>query len=100
MEQTITPETEEYIRTELKRIVTDLNLSDTQRDQARDAFQIASLSYQHSKKYGHVPTEKERNAMRVVIRERLVQFLTPEQLQKWDSGVAKAKEFLGQKLAA
>jgi hypothetical protein len=37
---------------------------------------------------------------RTAIRERIVSFLTPEQLAKWDAEVAKAKEFLGQKIAA
>ena len=37
---------------------------------------------------------------RAALRQRLVNFLTPDQLKKWDSEVANAKEFLGQKLAA
>jgi periplasmic protein CpxP/Spy len=32
------------------------------------------------------------------IHERVAKFLNPEQLGKWDSEVAKAKEFLGQRL--
>ena len=34
------------------------------------------------------------------IRERVVSFLTPEQLTKSDAAVKKAKQFLGEKLAA
>jgi hypothetical protein len=34
------------------------------------------------------------------IRQRVVSFLSPEQLTKWDAEVAKAKEFLGQKMEA
>ena len=37
---------------------------------------------------------------RTAIRQRLTNFLTPDQLSKWDAEVGKAKEFLGQKLAA
>ena len=37
---------------------------------------------------------------RTNIRQHSVNFLTPEQLTKWDAEVAKAKEFLGHKLAA
>jgi hypothetical protein len=37
---------------------------------------------------------------RTVIRQRLASFLNPEQLSKWDAEVGKAKEFLGQKIAA
>jgi hypothetical protein len=36
---------------------------------------------------------------RSALRERLVKFLTPEQLTKWDSAMAKVQEFLGQKMA-
>ena len=32
------------------------------------------------------------------IHERIAKFLNPEQLGKWDTEVAKAKEFLGQRL--
>ena len=34
-------------------------------------------------------------SVRVTARERLVNFLTPEQLGKWDTEMAKAKTFLG-----
>jgi periplasmic protein CpxP/Spy len=34
------------------------------------------------------------------IRQRLVSFLTPEQLTKWDSEIAKAKDFLNQRAAS
>jgi hypothetical protein len=43
---------------------------------------------------------KEVATHREQLRQRLVNFLSPEQLQKWDAGVANAKEFLGQQLAA
>jgi periplasmic protein CpxP/Spy len=35
---------------------------------------------------------------RTEIHQRAAAFLSPEQLSKWDSEVAKAKEFLGQRL--
>ena len=34
-------------------------------------------------------------SVRGTARERLVNFLTPEQLDKWDAEMAKAKTFLG-----
>ena len=37
---------------------------------------------------------------RAALRQRVVNFLTPEQLAKWDTEVARAKEFLGHKIAA
>ena len=39
-------------------------------------------------------------ANRDAIRQRVVAFLSPEQLKKWDAEKAKAKDFLGQKIAA
>ena len=39
-------------------------------------------------------------ANRTELRERLINFLNPEQLTKWDAGVADMKEFWGQKTAA
>jgi len=35
---------------------------------------------------------------RAEIHQRVAGFLNPEQLGKWDDEVAKAREFLGQKL--
>jgi protein CpxP len=39
-------------------------------------------------------------ANRDQLRQRLVNCLSPEQLKKWDAEVSKAKEFLGQQMAA
>jgi hypothetical protein len=39
-------------------------------------------------------------SVRGSIREDVVKFLTPQQLQKWDTEMAKAKEFLGHRIAA
>ena len=32
------------------------------------------------------------------LRQKLVNFLTPEQLNKWDTEVSKAKEFFGRQM--
>ncbi len=42
---------------------------------------------------------KELLARREEIRGRVVSFLNPDQLKKWDTEIAKAKEFLGQHMA-
>jgi endo-beta-N-acetylglucosaminidase D len=39
-------------------------------------------------------------ANRDAIRQRVVSFLSPEQLKKWDAEKEKAKDFLGQRIAA
>src|SRR6476646_5158604 len=97
---TVTPEVREAVAGELKRFATDLNLSDDQKQKLSNF-----LTEAHEK----VAEYKEQNpnasrediikrvaANRTAIRERLVNFLTPDQLTKWDAGVARAKEFLGQ----
>jgi len=38
--------------------------------------------------------------MRSILRNEVVKFLTPEQLEKWDAEVARAKVFLGHSTAA
>jgi hypothetical protein len=37
---------------------------------------------------------------RSAIRERVVTFLTPEQLAKWDAAIANLKDLMGQKAAS
>ena len=100
----LTPEQVASITSELKRFGADLNLSEDQK-QKLHAFM--------SEAYGKVQEYKQQNPNatkedllkkladnRAAIRQRLVGFLTPEQLTKWDAEMGKAKEFLGQKLAA
>jgi hypothetical protein len=100
----LTPEQRETITGELKKFGADLNLSEEQKGKLHTFL---------TESYGKIQEYKTQNpnasrediikkvaANRTQLRERLVNFLTPEQLQKWDAGVARAKEFLGQKLAA
>jgi hypothetical protein len=42
---------------------------------------------------------KEVAGQRDQIRQRVENFLNPEQLKKWDTQVVKAKDFLGQHMA-
>jgi hypothetical protein len=42
---------------------------------------------------------KEVSSHRDQIRQRVVNFLNPDQLKKWDTEIAKAKDFLGQHMA-
>ena len=89
---------------ELKRFGADLNLSDDQKQKLQTFMTEASERVEEYKRNNPNATRqdliKQVGENRTVIRERLVHFLTPEQLTKWDAEVAKAKEFLGQKLAA
>ena len=97
-------ETIDAVTTELKRFAQQLNLSESQKGELK--------TYLAAK---HVELEKYREqhpnlsrgelvqkigAIRGSLREQVVKFLTPDQLQKWDAEVSKAKEFLDHKLQA
>ena len=94
----------EEVATELRRFASDLNLTDDQKQKLHVALteareKIAEYMQQN-------PTTSKADiiskvvANRDAIRQRVVNFLSPEQLKKWDEEKAKAKEFLGQKVAA
>jgi hypothetical protein len=100
----LTPEERDQVAAELKRFGADLKLTDDQRAKLQEFLTEARAkvadylkSNPNAKKsdiISHVAANRDQ------IRQRLVNFLSPEQLRKWDAEVAKAKEFLGQKLAA
>jgi periplasmic protein CpxP/Spy len=90
----------EVVETELKRFAADLNLTDAQKAQLKTALENAHEKIDEIRaknpdisKADVVAKLKEH---RSEIRERVVKFLTPEQLTKWDAEVTKAKTFLGQ----
>jgi len=100
----LTPEQRQTVANELKKCGADLNLSEEQKGKLH-AFLMESYTRIHEYKTQNPSATKEDIVKRIAanrseLREWLVSFLTPEQLQKWDAGVARAKEFLGQKLAA
>ena len=101
---TISPEIREKVAAELKQLVGNLNLSDEQQEKLRGFMTEAREKVEEYRKQNPNAT-KEDLVRRVAenrneIRERLTKFLTAEQLTKWDTEVAKAKEFLGQARAA
>jgi Spy/CpxP family protein refolding chaperone len=100
----ITPEQREMVASELKKFATDLNLSD---DQKQKLHGFMSEAYEKVQEYKQQNPGVSKEDLikkvadnRATIRQRMVSFLTPEQLTKWDAEATKAKEFLGQKLAA
>src|SRR6516165_5317454 len=101
--RTMTEEQGQAIRNELKRIAGDLNLSDEQKTKLHEPMAFAAgRLHEYKKSHPDVTREDVINALRshrTELREGLERFLTPEQLKKWDSEVAKAKEFLGQPTA-
>jgi len=99
---TMTGEQREQVATELKRFAADLNLSNEQKEKLQSALADGRervgeylKTHPNTTKAEIVAKVKEH---RGEIHDRIAKFLNPEQLGKWDNEVAKAKEFLGQKL--
>jgi len=86
------------------RFAGDLNLTDDQKQKLQGALTEAREKVGDYLKDNPNATKADIiakvKAHRDEIRQRVVKFLTPEQLSKWDSEIAKAKEFLGQKVDA
>jgi periplasmic protein CpxP/Spy len=100
----ITTEEREQVASELKRFAHDLNLTDQQKErlhsalvEAREKVTEYMKSHPNTSRADIIAKVKEH---RTEIRQRVVNFLSPDQLTKWDAEVAKAKEFLGHKLEA
>ena len=95
----LTPEQREQVATELKRFGADLQLSTDQKEKLQEALteartKIADYVQEHPNTT-RADIVRQVAAHRDEIRQRVVNFLTPEQLKKWDAEVSKAKEFLG-----
>ena len=98
----ITAEEREQVVSELKRFAKDLNLSDEQKEklqhslmQAREKIDEYLKAHPDTSRADVIAKIKEH---RTEIRQRVVSFLSQDQLTKWDAEAAKAKEFLGQRL--
>ena len=100
----LTAEQREQVATELKRFAGDLKLTDEQKEKLHSALAEGREKIAEYLKNNPNTTKSDIlakvKAHRDEIRQRVVNFLTPEQLSKWDSEVANAKEFLGQKFDA
>jgi predicted HTH transcriptional regulator len=94
----------EEVATELKRFASDLNLTDDQKEKLRVALTEAREKIaeylQENPNTTKADVVNKVVANREAIRQRVVNFLSPEQLEKWDAEKAKAKDFLGQRIAA
>jgi len=86
------------------RFAGDLNLTDDQKQKLQGALTEAREKVGDYLKDNPNATKADIiakvKAHRDEIRQRVVNFLSPDQLSKWDSEIAKGKEFLGQKLDA
>ncbi len=87
---------------ELKRFSKDLNLSEEQKNKLHIALAEAREKVAEYLKKNPNTTRADIIAKvkshREEIGKRVAAFLTPEQMTKWTAEVAKAKEFLGQKI--
>jgi protein CpxP len=96
-------EEREDVASDLKRFAGDLSLTDDQKEKLHTALSEAREKITSYLKQNPNTTKADIiskvSAHRDAIRQRVVTFLSPEQLKKWDTELAKAKEFLGQKIA-
>src|SRR5215469_8733535 len=103
-ESKMTPDELNTIAVELKRLVKELNLSDSQREQLRTFLTEKYEQLQEYKKQNpNISREDIAQYIaknRAAGREKIEKFLTPEQLKIWDGEVAKAKDFLSQRAAS
>ena len=92
-------ESKEAVVAELKRIAASLNLSEDQKNQLQTALENARERLDEIRKTHPDITKadviEKLKSVRGTVRERVVKFLKPDQLTKWDAEVAKAKTFLG-----
>ena len=100
----MTPDELNNIAVELKRLGTELNLSDQQTGQLKAFLTEKYEKLQEYRKQN--PNVSKEDVMRYVTthrdegREKIEKFLTPEQLTKWDAEIAKAKDFLSHRAAS
>jgi len=96
------PETAKYVETELKQFAADLNLSEAQKTQLKTALENAREKLDEIRQNHPDVTRADVIAKikseRGSLRTRVANFFTPEQLVKWDAGVASAKTFLGERI--
>ena len=100
----MSPEKLDAVTTELKRIGQSLNLSDDQKTKLRTFLAEKHAKIQEFRQQNPSISQQDLiqkiKSMRGSLREHVVKFLTPEQLRKWDTEVATARDFLGHNIAA
>ena len=100
----ITAEEREQVASELKRFAHDLNLTDQQKERLHSALVEARERVGDYLKKNPNTSRADIVAKvrehRDEIRQRVSNFLTPDQMTKWNAEMSKAKEFLGQKMEA
>jgi hypothetical protein len=100
----LTPEQRDQVVAEAGKLASNLHLSNDQKEKLQTAFtearsKVGDYLNDHP---GITKADivKQVAGQRDQIRQRVTNFLTPDQLKMWDAEIAKAKEFLGQNMAA
>jgi hypothetical protein len=100
----VTPDELNNIAVELKRLGGELKLSDEQKDKLKT---FLTEKYEKLQEYRKLnPNVSKEDIAQYIAknrsagREKLEQFLTPEQLKTFDAEVAKAKDFISQRAAS
>jgi protein CpxP len=91
----LNPESKEAVVAELKRFAVSLNLSEDQKKQLQTALERLDEIRKTHPDITKADVIEKLKSVRATARERVVKFLTPDQLAKWDAEVSKAKTFLG-----
>jgi periplasmic protein CpxP/Spy len=100
----ITPDELNNIAVELKRLGSELNLTDQQKEGLKTFLTEKYEKLQEYRKEN--PNISKEDVAQYIAknrsagREKLEKFLTPEQLTKWDAEIAKAKDFLSTRAAS
>ena len=100
----LTPEQRDQVAAELKRFGADLQLTDDQKSKLQEFLTEARAKvaeyHQANPSATRADIVQQVTANRDQLRQRLMNFLDPEQLKKWDAEVSKAREFLGEQMGA
>jgi ABC-type phosphate/phosphonate transport system substrate-binding protein len=100
----LTPEQRDQVVAEAGKFAASLHLSNDQKEKLQNAFTDARSNVgDYLKDHPNITKAdiaKQVAGQRDQIRQRVVGFLTPDQMNEWDAEIAKAKEFLGQNLAS
>ena len=100
----MTPDELNNIAVELKRLGSELNLSDHQKESLKTFLTEKDEKLQEYRKEN--PNLSKEDVAKYIARnrdagrEKIEKFLTPDQLKTWDAEVAKAKDFLSQRAAS
>ena len=100
----MTPDELNNIAVELKRLGSELNLSDQQKESVKTFLTEKYEKLQEYRKEN--PNISKEDVAQYIAknrsagREKLERFLSPEQLTKWDAEIAKAKDFLSTRAAS